>query len=205
MSRAALPLLAALLVALAQPADAAGQTSADAADTDAAGSRSGVHFSLGLGAGSVSASCAECAVDLFSDRLTGVSGVLQLGFFANPRLAVAGEFIGWVKNDAPIYRRVAGLGVSVIGYPSASSGFFLKGTIGGLRAIVEDDVFIAQTDAWMATTGIGYDIPVGSSVALTAYANYVRSFGGATTLNSLTSDVVVTPDALQLGVGLTVH
>ncbi|MBT8337358.1 MAG: hypothetical protein KJO11_12195, partial [Gemmatimonadetes bacterium] len=167
--------------------------------------RAGVHFSIGLGPGSASASCPGCGADFFEDRLTGVSGIAQLGFFANRRLAVAAEFIGWLKNDAPIYRRVAGLGVSVLGYPSATSGFFVKGSVGGLRAIAEDDLLLIQTDAWMATTGIGYDVPVGENVSLTLYANYVRGFGGSTWVNGVSSPVVVTPNAIQVGAGFTVH
>lgn len=195
-------LTAAALVAALLPAPSHGQTPTS---SDAAPSRSGVHFSLGLGAGSASASCAGCDTDFFENRLTGVSGVLQLGFFANPRLAIAGEFMGWMKNDDPIYRRVAGIGVSVLGYPSATSGFFVKGSIGGLRAIAEDEVLLVQTDAWMATTGVGYDVPMGGGVSVTLYANYVRSFGAGTWVNGLSSPVAVTPDALQVGAGLTVH
>lgn len=203
-----IPALLVLPVALALlPTPAAAQAVAGSAEppTDVDSGRSGVHFSIGLGPGSVSASCDVCTTDFFEDRLTGLSGVLQLGFFANPRLAVTGEFIGWVNNEDPVYRRVAGLAVGVLGYPGETSGFFVKGTIGGVRAIGENDLLIVQTDAWMATTGIGYDLSVGTDVALTLYANYIRSFGGATWVNGLDSDVVVTPNALQIGLGLTVH
>jgi hypothetical protein len=130
---------------------------------------------------------------------------VQLGFFANPRLAVTAEFMGWLKNDDPVYRRIAGLALGVIGYPSAESGFFVKGTVGGLRAVGENDLLRVQTDAWMATTGIGYDVSVGQGVGVTLYANYVRTFGGFTWVNGLESDVVVTPQTIQIGIGLTVH
>ena len=197
------PRLAAALVALALlPASSSAQ---GLVASPAAEARTGIHFSIGLGPGSASASCPGCGADFFEDRLTGVSGVAQLGFFANPKLAVAAEFIGWLKNDAPIYRRVAGLGVSVLGYPSETSGFFVKGSVGGIRAIAEDDLLLIQTDAWMATTGIGYDLPVGESISLTLYANYVRGFGGTTWVNGAASPVVVTPHALQVGAGFTVH
>lgn len=204
MRTSPLSLLAAAVVASAAlPSSSSAQTPADAFPADAA--RGGVHFSIGLGPGSASASCPGCGSDFFEDRLTGVSGVAQLGFFANPRLAVVGEFVGWLRNDAPIHRRVAGLGVGILGYPSANSGFFVKGSVGGIRAIAEDDALTIQTDAWMATTGIGYDLPVGESVSLTLYANYVRGFGGATWANGVSSPVVVTPNAVQVGVGFTVH
>ena len=196
-------LTAAVLAAAALPASSSAQTPTGDAAADPP--RGGVHFSVGLGPGSASASCPGCGSDFFEDRLTGVSGVAQLGFFANPRLAVVGEFVGWLRNDAPIYRRVAGLGVGILGYPSANSGFFVKGSVGGIRAIAEDDVLTIQTDAWMATTGIGYDLPVAESVSVTLYANYVRGFAGATWANGVSSPVVVTPNAVQVGAGFTVH
>lgn len=198
-----IPALALLLVLSALPLSAQGTPETSAPSPDAG--RTGLHFSVGLGPGSVSASCDVCTTDFFEDRLTGLSGVLQLGFFANPRLAVTGEFIGWLRNDDPVYRRVAGLALGVLAYPSERSGFFLKGTVGGLRAIGENDLLLVQTDAWMATTGIGYDVSVGENVGVTVYGNYVRSFGGLTWVNGLESDVVVTPNALQFGVALTVH
>lgn len=190
-------LLLTTLALIALPCTAAAQ------QTDA--TRGGVHFSIGLGAGSVSASCPGCEVDFFQDRLTGVSGVLQLGFFATPKLAVTAELMGWMNNDDPVYRRVAGWGVGVLGYPSETSGFFVKGSVGGLRAIADDDTLLVQTDAWMATTGVGYDMPVAEKVSLTLYGNYVRGFGGATWVNGISSDLVVTPNTIQVGAGLTIH
>ena len=145
------------------------------------------------------------SVPVFADRLSGISGVLQLGGFLAPQLAVTAEFTGWMKNDDPVFRRVATLGVSLLGYPSPDGGFFVKGSFGGMRAIGENDFVLVQTDAWMATTGIGYDMPAGDQVDVTIYANYVRAFGAGTWVNRLSSDVVATPSLVQIGVGLTVH
>jgi hypothetical protein len=203
------PLLAlfsalALFMALAPAAPAHAQTSgADAGRATA--DRSGFHFSVGLGTASMGASCDACSSNPFSDRLNGVSGFVQLGGAVNPQLVVTGEFMGWVSNDDPIFRRVAGLSLAILGYPNADSGFFVKGGVGGVRAIVEDDFLVLQTDAWMATTGVGYDIPVGSNLIVTPYLNYIRSFGGETTLNDAVSPVAVHPNAFQFGAALTVH
>lgn len=199
-----LGLFIALCTALVLPAPGEAQMSGiDSAETAAA--RSGFHFSIGLGTASMGAGCDGCTSNPFSERLNGVSGFLQLGGAVNPQLVITGEFMGWISNDEPVFRRVAGLSLALLGYPSAASGFFVKGAVGGVRAIVEDDVFVVQTDAWTATTGIGYDIPVGSSLLITPYLNYIRSFGGTTTVNAVTSPVAVHPDAFQLGAALTVH
>ncbi len=173
--------------------------------TAAAPLRSGFHFSIGAGAASVGATCTVCDVDFFSDRINGFSGNLQMGGALNQQLVVAVEFMGWMRNDAPIYRRMAALNLVFLGYPSARSGFFIKGGGGVVRAIVEDDYLLVQTDAYTAESGIGYDIPVGGRAKLTVYANYLRTFAGGTWLNGIVSPVTLSPNAFQVGTALTVH
>lgn len=199
--------LAAVLLAatLALPMGSQAQQSMSANPAATQATRGGLHFSLGLGSGSVAVTCAGCNTNFFEDRLNGLSGVVQLGGFLNPQLALTAEFIAWMNNDDLGDRRVAGMGVALLGYPSPTSGFFVKGGLGGIRAIGENDVLIVQSDAWMATTGIGYDISVGDGVGITAYANYVRSFGAGTWVNGFSSDFVATPNVLQFGAALTVH
>lgn len=166
--------------------------------------RSGFHFSIGLGGGSVSASCDGCDVDFFDNRLTGLSGVVQLGGAVSSRLIVAAEASGWLKNEPPIYRRIAALNLVLIGYPGETTGFFIKAGFGGLRAIIEDDFVRFQTDAWTAQTGIGYDIPVGNAM-LTPFATYERTFGGTTWFNGIVSPVTALPNAIHFGMAFTVH
>jgi len=171
----------------------------------AAPARGGFHFSIGIGGASVSATCPGCDVDFFDNRLNGLSGNIQIGGMATSRLAVAAEFSGWLKNDVPVYRRMAALTLIVLGYPSETSGFFVKGGVGGLRAIAENDFVTVQTDAWTAQTGIGYDFRIGGRTMLTAYANYVRTFSGATWLNGVSSPVALMPNAIQFGTAFTIH
>lgn len=113
--------------------------------------------------------------------------------------------MGWVRNEVPIYRRIAGLNLVFIGFPSERSGFFIKGGGGALRAIVEDDTFIVQTDAFTSQIGVGYDVPMSGRMKLTPQVTYISTFGGATTLNGITSPVVVSPNLVQIGIGLSVH
>jgi hypothetical protein len=174
------------------------------APNQAAPLRNGFHFSIGLGSASVSASCAECDIDFFDNRLNGLSGNIQLGGAATSRLVIAAEFSGWMKNDEPIYRRIAALNLVVLGYPSETSGFFIKGAVGGLRAIAENDFIRLQTDALTAQTGVGFDITLGS-IMLTPYVNYVRTFNAETYFNGVVSPVAVLPNAIQFGSALTIH
>jgi hypothetical protein len=193
-----LTLLLALGASTALPAQAP-----DARPAEGAGTQRGFHFSLALGSASVGASCTSCDAEIFSDRINGFSGAIQLGGAITRKLIVAGEFMGWIRNDVPIYRRIAALNLVFIGYPSESSGFFVKGGAGGLRAIVEDDFIVAQTDAFTSQLGIGYDIPMSGRFKLTPSAAYVSTFGGATTFNGVSSPEVVSPNLIQIGIGLT--
>jgi hypothetical protein len=173
--------------------------------TEGAGVQRGFHFSVALGSASVGATCNSCSVDAFSDRINGFAGTLQLGGAITRRLILAGEFMGWMSNDPPLYRRIAALSLVFIGYPSEHSGFFVRGGAGGLRAIVEDDFTVAQTNAYSSQLGIGYDIPMSGRLKLTPQLTYVSTFGGATTFNGVSSPEVVTPNLLQIGIGLTFH
>ena len=177
----------------------------DARPAEGAGTQGGFHFGVALGSSSVGATCTDCTVDVFSERINGFSGTIQLGGAITRRLIVAGEFMGWVRNEVPIYRRIAALNLVFIGYPSERSGFFVKGGGGVLRAIVEDDVFIAQTDAFTSQLGIGFDIPMSGRLNVTPQVTYVTTFGGATTLNGISSPAAVAPNLIQVGIGFTVH
>lgn len=167
--------------------------------------RDGVYFSLGLGSASVSASCASCGeLDFFSDRINGFAGTLQLGGVVTPRLVIAGEFSGWIRNDELLNRRIAAVNLVFLGYPSQKSGFFIRSGIGGLRAVAETDFDWVQTDAFTSQTGIGYDIPLGDTF-LTPYVTYIRTFAGETWFNGFVSPETVYPNAFQVGVAFTVH
>jgi hypothetical protein len=82
--------------------------------------RDGFHFSMGLGGGSVSASCDGCAVDFFEDRLNGLSGRIQVGGAVSSKLVLAAELSGWMKNDSPVYRQIGAISLVVLGYPASA-------------------------------------------------------------------------------------
>ena len=167
--------------------------------------RDGFHFSIGVGGASVSASCPGCEVNFIEDRISGLAGTLQIGGAVNEKLVIAVQAHGWVRNDDIFYRRLASLSVVTLLYPSPESGFFVKGGLGGLAAVVETDFDTAETQAWSSETGIGVDIPVGGSAKVSPYVSYVRTFGAYTWFNGFDSPIAVTPNALQFGAALTLH
>jgi len=198
-------LLTLLLVAAASTVSFSDALAQDAPADATSPRRSGFHLSIGVGSASVSATCSGCDIDFFQDRTNGFSGRLQIGGALTPRLVLAGEFLGWIKNDAQLNRRIAALSGVLLAYPGASSGFFVKGGLGVLRAVAENDILVVQSDAMMGSTGIGYDVPIGGSAQLTPYVTYIRTFATETWANGVVSPVPISPNAIQLGVAITVH
>jgi hypothetical protein len=183
----------------------AGPIAAQATSGGGPAARHGFHFSIGLGTASVSATCSGCDVNFFQNRIDGFSGRLQLGASVTPQLVIAGEFLGWIKNDQTLHRRIAALSVVLLGYPSPAAGFFMKAGFGMLRAIAENDLVVLRSDALMSSVGLGYDIPVGRRVKLTPYGTYIHTFATQTWADNVESPVPISPNAFQFGVALTVH
>ena len=91
--------------------------------------------------------------------------------------------------------------VITLGYPSETSGFFIKGGVGGLGAVAESDFDYAETWAWSAETGIGVDVPLGGSAqdyALRSAMSAPSRQGPGSTASKARSRV--TPNAIQFGV-----
>ena len=167
------------------------------------GPRRGFFLSVGMGGGSVGVTCPQCG-DVPGDRLNGVSGYLRFGGAVSPRLQVGVEGSGWIKNSDGLERRIAGASLVFIGYPSATGGFWVKSGVGGLRAVVENDIAAVVGEGLMFQAGIGYDIPLGTGAALTPYANYIYSTGVAAAINSVSTGFDLNPNILQVGLAITI-
>ena len=128
-----------------------------------------------------------------------------MGGAITDRLTVAAQFAGWIKNDDVFKRRLASLSVVLMGYPSATSGFFVKAGIGGLAAIAETDLVYGETQAFSSETGVGFDIPIGETASATPYVSYVRTFGATSWIDGFEIPVAVLPNAFHFAVALTVH
>jgi hypothetical protein len=149
----------------------AGVPSAAAAQT-----REGFYFGLGGGIGSATASCDQCDDD---DRKNGGAGYVKAGWALNPHVAIGGELNVWAHRedaadgDAWLYMYNASATITL--YPSATSGFFVKGGAGvaylDTDLEVSDRVFeleLGRGPGFVA--GIGYDIQVGR-IAITPALN----------------------------------
>lgn len=173
--------LLAVLVALPQGATAQGRPQ----------TRQGFFIGFGLGVGSFG--CEGCG-----SRETGGAGYLKLGGAVSPRLLVGGEWSAWTKEEGGA--RVTHANVSAIAqfYPSAASGFFLKGGLGFSRKEASASgggfSFSAGESGLGLTAGLGYDVRLGTNFSLSPYGSFGwGSFDDGSANNA------------QLGLGVTWH
>jgi len=165
--------------------------------------RHGFWFSLGLGGGSVAVTCPEC--DAQSDeRLNGIAGYVRFGGTVSPHLLVGIEGTGWVRNDEGFERRIATASATALLYPDRNAGFFLKGSIGGIRAVVENSLLVAVGEGLTWQVGVGIDVYLGRGAALTPFLTYVGSSQVGTTLNGIDTGISLNPNIVQVGLALTI-
>lgn len=170
---------------------------------DAQATRSGFGLSFGLGWGSTGLSCA-CDLDT-EERVEGLAGYVRLGGYGNPKFFVGLEGIGWMKNSDGLERRIAAVNIVTIGYPGSTSGFFVRGGFGMLRAVVETSSYSVVGNGMTWQIGTGYDVPFGTGIALTPYVTYLGSTEVAADLNDVSLGVNLNPNILQVGLAITVR
>lgn len=128
--------------------------------------RQGFWLSIGLGAGSLG--CSDC-----SGRESGVSGALALGGTLNKQLLLGAFMNGWTKSVSGVTLSLSSLTAGVRIYPSVSSGFFLVGGLGLGNVTVEISGVSVSESGTGALLGLGWDVPLGSSISLTPFWNGV--------------------------------
>jgi hypothetical protein len=165
-------------------------------------SREGFGFSLGLGQGSTGVTCQGCE-QYEEDRLNGLTGYVRIGGYVNPKFFVGVEGTGWMKNSNSLERRIAAISAVFLGYPSATSGFFVRSGAGMIRAVIEDGTNNAVGEGLTWQLGVGYDFPIGR-VAFTPFLTYVQSMQTALDVNGIATDFEINPNILQGGVAITI-
>lgn len=130
--------------------------------------RDGMWGSIGGGVGF------NLTENLEGERLTGFTAVARGGYGLSQRWIVGADLIGWFhsENEADLTRGF--VGGTVLFYPSATSGFYFKGGLGGAFSSVSAGVASDGTTwGFGSTLGLGYDIRLGSSVFLTLGADWL--------------------------------
>ncbi len=153
--------------------------------------RQGFFISVGLGGGSFG--CEGCG-----DRETGGAGVIHLGGTLNPRLLLGADLSGWSKSEGGARITHANATAALQFYPSAASGFFVKGGLGVSTLEFEASgggfTFSGRESGLGLTGGLGYDIRLGANFSLTPYGMFGwGNFDGGSANN------------VQLGLAATFH
>jgi hypothetical protein len=187
--------------------------------------RKGFWWSFGLGYGSARARCDQC---LSRDREGSVSGSLRLGGTIGDKLLLGWEASGWLKNskgwlqtDQDVGRTLGSSSLVALYYPRATSGLFVKIGAGlsyigfppadqnvqgclsfGCVPVFEDG---AHGTGFGMTSGVGYDIRVGSNVSLTPELAFTLGFPGNLDEGDTRLATGWRQDILALNLSVTFH
>jgi len=145
---------------------------------------SAFYFTGGIGGGTFTP---VCDTGCFGDALNANNVLLVVGWALSPRLRVEG---GWqyqgAVGDAGQGSHVASLTVGVAAYPVGN--LFFRGGVSQLNLSVVDSVGVTEGKGGPAfTVGVGYDLFLSRTFAITPYANYFRG-----TLKNLSYSTVST-------------
>ena len=108
------------------------------------------------------------------ERLTGLSAFARAGWALTPKWLVGGDVIGWFYSEDGADLTRGFVGGTVLFYPSATGGFYLKGSIGSSFSRVSANVASDGTNwgfGW--ALGLGYDIRLTDGLALTLGADWL--------------------------------
>ena len=120
-------------------------------------SHEGFWVGFGFGGGSL-------GIDGGTDRDTGVVGYLKLGGTLSERFLLGVELNQWMREErSGATVGLTNLSAVVYFYPSATSGFFLKGGLGTSRLEVEVSGISVSQDGGGAVLGLGFDARVGGN------------------------------------------
>lgn len=169
----------------------------------AGSARSGFAFSVGLGRGSTGVTCEDCSIEI-DERINGLTGYVRLGGFLTPRLLFGVEGSGWLRNSDGLERRIAAVSFVLVGYPSASAGFFVRSGAGVIRAVIENPLIVVVGEGVTWNVGIGYDIGAGA-IALTPFVTWLNSVEVAANVNDISTGVNLNPNFLQAGLAITIR
>ena len=151
---------------------------------DRARQRFWIHVNLGYGTANVS--CDSC---LSGPRLEGVTGGLELGGTVSPNVRLGGMFEAWRHGTGASLEELETVGAVMYYYPGRSSGFFLKGGLGFSSYNAPASPAVSGT-GWGYTAGAGYEVPIGSTVTIMPFVDYV--YGNVGDLNSSDGSIFVT-------------
>ncbi len=132
--------------------------------------RNGVFFSLGFGVGW------NLSKSLSDEVKSGFAGYLRAGGTFSPHFTLGGEAEWWYRSESDDLSLSAG-NVTLVGqyYPSLDLGGFVKLGVG--MSFAELITAGGSQSTWETgpgvTAGVGWDVPLGETLSLTANADFL--------------------------------
>lgn len=128
--------------------------------------REGFFIGGGLGYGSL-------GIEGGDEREGALSGYLKLGGALNESVLLGVETNGWIDEEGGATLTFGNLSGIVQFYPTATSGFYLKAGAGLARLDLDLGIGGSGAETGLGLViGTGFDVPLGSRVALTPFANF---------------------------------
>ncbi len=166
------------------------------------GTHKGFWIGFGLGGG------ANLSKGLDGKSLWGGNGYIRLGGTPSQQLLLGGEVLGWTvdQNNQTLNR--GNVHFVAMYYPSPSSGFYLKGGIGGASIGRESHSGSTTTTTtkggFGAGAGLGYEVKLGKNIYLVPSADFLfQAFKKET--DPVLGNIPGTNSLLLFNLGLTWH
>ena len=140
--------------------------------------RHGFWGAFGLGYGANGLSCSGGCSFNSDAKGGGLTVALKLGGTPSPRVRLGGEVNLWTKDHSGLTESVGNISAAVYFYPSARSGFFVKGGVGVASFQLSQGGSTESADGIGVLTGLGYDIRVSRKVSLSPIANFYFGHDG---------------------------
>lgn len=163
--------------------------------------RHGFWIGVGLAGGSAGLECTGCTS---TSRKSGGSGTIRLGGTLGPHWLLGGEIDGWTRSESGVDMVLANAALVASWYPSRTGGFFLKFGVGGLAYSEDDGTNKTETSGGSGIFGLGWDIPLGPTLAITPYLNSMASSGSKVKVNGQEVPLIsINPNLVQFGIQLS--
>jgi len=160
-------------------------------------------FFVGVGAGWGSAKVESEDLDS-TGRQGSWTANLRVGTTFGDRLLVGAELNGWFDSEAGESVSLFNTTLALYYYP-ADSGLFLKGGVGLSRADFDLGDETVSGLGWGVMAGLGYDIPIGNSTAVTPVATFWYGKPGDLTIEDIDILHGFKHNVFELGVGITFY
>jgi hypothetical protein len=174
-----------------------------AAGPAGAQTREGFFVGFGAGYGWAKVDCDECDLGE-SEREASVTAHVRLGTTLTERLSVGAELNGWFDSEDEDNVALFNVTGAFYLYP-ADSGLFIKAGAGLSRADFDLGGEELSGMGWGVMAGVGYDIPIGDTTAVTPVATFWYGKPGDLQFEDIPVLTGFKHNVFEIGVGVTFY